>query len=107
MTEFKLDEWLASEKGKKVADNLILVRDEDNSDEISSTVIRQKYNLGENVEKYLPKGLNSWHSSNPKFKYVEYTEPTEEEKKKEEYGIGPLEDHINFKCEKIKFEELE
>lgn len=56
----------------------------------------------------MPKGLNSWHANNPKFKYAEKVDPTEEEKKKEEEDVmGPLETYIDFKCENIKYEELE
>lgn len=50
MTEFKLDEWLALERIKNISEHLIIVRDEDIPYEISSTIVRKKFNAGENVE---------------------------------------------------------
>eukprot|EP00330_Aristerostoma_sp_ATCC50986_P012388 CAMPEP_0114578946 /NCGR_PEP_ID=MMETSP0125-20121206/3415_1 /TAXON_ID=485358 ORGANISM="Aristerostoma sp., Strain ATCC 50986" /NCGR_SAMPLE_ID=MMETSP0125 /ASSEMBLY_ACC=CAM_ASM_000245 /LENGTH=116 /DNA_ID=CAMNT_0001769383 /DNA_START=675 /DNA_END=1022 /DNA_ORIENTATION=- len=107
MTEFDLDAWLALDRIKAIKDHLIIVRDPDVPFEISSTIIREKIKAGESIEQFVPKKVADWHAEKG-IKYPEKPIKSEEEKKKEEEEVlGPLENFIDFKCDEIKFEELE
>ncbi|EAR82777.1 protein kinase (macronuclear) [Tetrahymena thermophila SB210] len=93
-------------KLQKYQQNIIIIEDKENSQEMSSTLVRQLCNSGQDFSAYTGADLYNYHLQN-NIKYVNANVLKEEKiEEKIVLDIPNLEDIIKFSYDSIKYEEI-